>query len=60
MIDNKGLEVSLDLQIEVQSIEDPELHLGLLEETMIGVLVAGSVVTLPKNALRRTTLQGNA
>ena len=27
IIDNKGLEDSLDTQIEVQSIEDPELHL---------------------------------
>ena len=57
MVGNKGLEVNPDPQIRVQTIQDPELHLGLQAETMIYVFLADNLVILPKNSLRRTSPQ---
>ena len=56
IIENKCSEVCLHPLIEVQSAEEPKLHLNLLAETMMSVSVAGSLVIFPKNALRRTLL----
>ena len=57
IIYNKGLEVKLDPYIQVQSIDDPQLYLGLLDEKRIGLSVTDKVIILSKNTQRMTSLR---
>ena len=53
-VDSRGLEVNLGPQLE-----GLELYQGLSAETKIDASFADSLVTLPKNSMRRTHLQAN-